>query len=83
MSNAKFELSEEELDQVTGGETIVQSKYNRVLFTTINKYGTFKNGATANDVDGEVRALKNQNPNLSEEEFDTLARNHLKGLGMI
>ena len=83
MSKEKFELDDEQLSQVTGGEVIIQEGKKRVVFTTRGTYSTFKNNATGKQIEDEVDKLLAQNPNLSEAEFDELARNHLKGLGVI
>ncbi|MBQ0101708.1 MAG: hypothetical protein KBT31_02815 [Firmicutes bacterium] len=78
----KNELNDNELEMVSGGETIIQSNDNKVLFTTILKKRTFQN-CTLNEISLFVNQLLDANPNLSEQEFDELAMSELIKKGWI
>lgn len=77
------EIVDAELNQVTGGETIVTDYDRAVRFTTLCKMSYIKEGISTDDVYDYVRKLLRENPNMSEEAFDTLAREQLKSKGWI
>ena len=76
-----YELNDSELENVNGGETIIQSKYNRVVFTTLDNCRTLK--VPAAQATTYAMNLLLAHPEMSEQEFDTFCRQKMVEDGII
>lgn len=76
------QLDEQLLDNVVGGTVIISKDYMVVGFSTIQEKYNLKN-CTYKQIRDYIEDLLDDNPNLSNEEFDLLAKQNLQSKGWI
>lgn len=77
----KQEISDNELEMVTGG-TVIVSDLGKVGFTTIGKKFKLQN-CTWKEARNLAEDMLDENPNMSNEDFDQLVLNRFIELGWI
>lgn len=78
----KMEINENELEKVSGGTVIISKDNMHVGFSTMGEKYDLKN-CTYKQARDYVDDLLDQNPKLSDAEFDALAKQKLQAKGWI
>lgn len=78
----KMQINDNELENVVGGTVIVSRDYMNVGFSTLGEMYSLKN-CTYKQARDYVDDLLADNPKLTNEEFDKLAKQKLQAKGWI
>lgn len=76
------EINENEVEKIVGGTVILSKDYNTVAFSTTRQKFSLQN-CTYRQARDYVEDLKDENPGLSNAEFDALAMKKLQAKGWI